>query len=233
MGETMTPFAQDRIRRRLPRSEREKLIIDEAIRFFAEVGFEGQTRALAMRLGVTQPLLYRYFTDKESLIERVYDEVFISGWDQTWEHLLTDRSKPLADRIKSFYQAYHQANFNYERVRLFLFAGLKDQALAERYMAFIHQHLIEPLCHEVRHAAGIIDSSPLRDSEIECVAALHGAVGYVGMRRWVYGAAIPDLERTISTLVDTFLSGALNTFKSLRDDPGPIAEKTAELCPAL
>ncbi len=45
------------LRKRLPREERERLIVDEAVRFFAEVGFEGQTRALAERLGVTQPLL--------------------------------------------------------------------------------------------------------------------------------------------------------------------------------
>ena len=71
--------ADAKIRRRLPRKEREKLIVDEAVKFFAEVGFEGQTRALAQRLGVTQPLLYRYFPDKEALIDRVYREVFLGG----------------------------------------------------------------------------------------------------------------------------------------------------------
>ncbi len=78
-------------RRRLPRNEREKLIVEESIRFFAEVGFEGQTRALAARLGVTQPLLYRYFPDKDSLIDRVYTEVFLESWEESWSKLLADQ----------------------------------------------------------------------------------------------------------------------------------------------
>ena len=46
---------------RLSRAERERQIIQAAIRFFAEVGFAGRTRELAERAGITQPLLYRYF----------------------------------------------------------------------------------------------------------------------------------------------------------------------------
>ena len=75
--------------RRLPKAsatqERERLIVEEAVRFFAEVGFDGQMRALAERLGVTQPLLYRYFADKEALIERVFDEVYMKRWRPEWE----------------------------------------------------------------------------------------------------------------------------------------------------
>ena len=49
----------------------EKMIVEEAIRFFAEAGFAGQTRELARRLDVTQPLLFQYFPTKDDLIERV------------------------------------------------------------------------------------------------------------------------------------------------------------------
>ena len=63
-------------RRRLSPTVREQQIVDEAIQFFAEVGFGGRTRELAKRIGITQPLLYRYFPTKEELIDRVFDEVF-------------------------------------------------------------------------------------------------------------------------------------------------------------
>lgn len=202
-------------RRRLPRVERERLIIDEAVKFFAEVGFEGQTRALADRLGVTQPLLYRYFPDKESLIERVYSEVFEGGWDSAWETRLSDRTRPLSQRIIEFYRAYISVNFNFERVRLFLFAGLKDQAIANRYLDFVRQHLFVPLCRELRAEAGLPERAPT-EAEIECVAGLHGAVGYVGMRRWVYNAPVPeDLDGVISALVTSFLAGAPQAFRDL------------------
>src|SRR3546814_5109285 len=66
---------------RLPRAERERLIVEGAVQFFAEVGFGGDTRELAKRLNITHPLLFRYFASKNALIERVYQEVFIGRWN--------------------------------------------------------------------------------------------------------------------------------------------------------
>jgi len=71
-------------RRRLSPTVREQQIVDEAIQFFAEVGFGGRTRELAKRIGITQPLLYRYFPTKEELIDRVFDEVFVQPLDRGW-----------------------------------------------------------------------------------------------------------------------------------------------------
>ena len=46
-------------RRRLAPEDREHEIVQSAISFFARHGFEGSTRDLAQRLGVSQSLLYR------------------------------------------------------------------------------------------------------------------------------------------------------------------------------
>ena len=62
-------------KKRLTPSDREQEIIDEAVQFFAEFGFNGRTRDLAKRIVITQPLLYRYFPTKDDLIERVFKEV--------------------------------------------------------------------------------------------------------------------------------------------------------------
>jgi AcrR family transcriptional regulator len=204
------------IRRRLPRNEREKLIVAEAISFFAEVGFEGQTRALAQRLGVTQPLLYRYFPDKEALIERVYAEVFVEGWQEGWGRILTDRTRPLRERLIDLYAAYAQANFSYERVRLFMFASLKDRTIANRYLAFVRDALFVPLCRELRVESGEDPAAPISELEIECAAGLHGAIGYVGMRRWIFDAQMPEeVSNVLGSLIDTFLSGAPAVFAGL------------------
>lgn len=211
MNQAVTP-----IRRRLPRLEREKLIVDEAIRFFAEVGFEGQTRALANRLGVTQPLLYRYFPDKEALIDRVYSEVFMGGWENGWSALLKDRSLPLKERLVSLYVSYTQAHFSYERVRLFMFASLKDREIANRYLGFIRETLFMPLVMEIRAEAKLDLNRPVSEFEIECVAGLHGAIGYVGMRRWIYDDAVPtEVSAVVSSLITTFLEGAPSAFAAL------------------
>ena len=214
--------ASPAIRRRLPRREREKLIVAEAVKFFAEVGFEGQTRALAQRLGVTQPLLYRYFPDKDALIERVYKEVFLEGWNSDWNLVLADRSIPLVERVVSFYLNYTKANFSYERVRLFMFAGLKDESIANRYMAYVRENLFVPLCREMRVEAGLVSDAPPSPLEIEMVAGLHGAISYVGLRRWVYKTQTPeDMDLVVTHLIQSYLSGmpeAFRTFARMEGD---------------
>src|SRR3546814_4311648 len=74
---------------RLPRAERERLIVEGAVQFFAEVGFGGDTRELANRLNITHPLLFRYFASKNALIERVYQEEFIGRWNPYWEIVIS------------------------------------------------------------------------------------------------------------------------------------------------
>lgn len=215
----MTDTTNTQARRRLPRSERERLIVDEAIRFFAEVGFEGQTRALANRLGVTQPLLYRYFPDKESLIDRVYSEVFVGGWENGWSDLLKNRARPLNERLIDLYVSYTQANFSYERVRLFMFASLKDRDIANRYLGFIREALFVPLVREIRHEARLNAERPVSEFEIECVAGLHGAIGYVGMRRWIYDTPMPaEVAKVIASLIATFLQGAPAAFAAIEHE---------------
>ena len=81
--------------KRLTGPEREKHIAQEAVKYFAEVGFVGDTRELAQRLGVTQSLLYKYFPSKEALINRVYEEVYLGRWNPFWESVVKDRTIPL------------------------------------------------------------------------------------------------------------------------------------------
>jgi len=85
-------------RKRMKREDRDREIAAAAVAFFAEVGFDGDTRELARRLGVTQSLIFRYFPSKAALIERVYQEVYVGRWNPYWETIIADRSVPLQDR---------------------------------------------------------------------------------------------------------------------------------------
>jgi AcrR family transcriptional regulator len=58
--------------RRLAREDREELIVQKAIKYFATHGFGASTRDLAKEIGVSQPLLNRYFPNKEALADRVF-----------------------------------------------------------------------------------------------------------------------------------------------------------------
>jgi AcrR family transcriptional regulator len=198
-------------RRRLAPEARERLIADAAIRFFAEHGFEGQTRELARRIGITQPLLYRYFPSKEALIERVYQEVFVGHWNPRWEELLADRRMPLRERLLAFYRDYARTILTYEWVRLFTFSGLKGLDLNARYLKLLRDRIFPRVVAEVRHAHGRPDPSevPIAEAEIEIVWSLHAAIFYLGVRRWIYDLPIPeDLDRAVADKVAAFLEGA-------------------------
>jgi AcrR family transcriptional regulator len=199
-------------RRRLSPEEREAQIVDGAIRFFAEVGFAGQTRELAQRLGITQPLLYRYFPTKQDLIERVYEEVFIGRWKPEWEALISDRALPLRERLIAFYRAYAADALTYEWIRIYMFAGLAGENLNRRYIELLEGRLLIPVCTEIRHAAGAPrpDRLPISGLEIEAAWNIHAAVFYYFVRKFIYRARVePDLAAYIADTVDRTLDGAL------------------------
>lgn len=202
---------ESRRRKRLPRSEREQMIVEEAIRFFAEVGFEGQTRELARRLGITQPLIFRYFPTKEDLIERVYQEVYLSRWNPWWEDLLEDRSLSLIERLTDFYKAYTKAIFTYEWVRIFVYSGLKGVNINKRYLALIRDRVLKRIMRELRaaHALPTPEDVPFSEAELELAWGLHGSIFYIAIRKWIYEVAIPsDIEAVIAAEVESFANGA-------------------------
>ncbi len=200
------------------------MIVDGAIRFFAEVGFDGQTRELARRLGVTQPLLYRYFPSKEHLIERVYEAVYLRRWNVEWERRIVDRERPLEQRLIEFYQAYARAIFNYEWLRIFIFAGLKGVNINRRYLRIIRERLLKPICGEVRAEAGLPppERIPITSEELEMVWSLHGGFFYMAMRKWIYNVAMTqDLDGAIAREVRMFVRGAPSVFADILAAPEP------------
>lgn len=208
-------------RKRLRRNEREQMIVDEAIRFFAEVGFEGQTRKLAQRLGITQPLIFRYFPTKEDLIERVYQEVYLSRWNPWWEELLEDRSLSLGERLTEFYRAYTKAIFTYEWVRIFVYSGLKGVNINKRYLALIRERVLKRIMGELRAAHGLPppDELPFTETELELAWGLHGRIFYIAIRKWIYEVDIPsDIESVIAAEVESFLNGAPKVISRLIAD---------------
>ncbi len=208
-------------RKRLPRGEREQMIVQEAIRFFAEVSFEGQTRELARRLGITQPLIFRYFPTKEDLIERVYQEVYLSRWNPWWEELLEDRSKPLTERLATFYKDYTKAIFTYEWVRIFVHSGLKGVNINRRYLALIRDRVLKRIMTEVRAEQNLPtpEEVPFSEREIELAWGLHGGVFYIAIRKWIYDFDIPEeIDGVLEATVESFVQGAPTVMRKLLQD---------------
>jgi AcrR family transcriptional regulator len=190
------------VRRRLPPEERRRQIVDEAVRFFAEVGLEGKTRDLAKRLGVTQSLIFNYFATKDELIEAVYETVYLDRLSPDWPERLTDRSQPLRARLLSFYTEYSALIFEHEWMRIFMFSGLEGATLNRRYLEHLGDVILRPVLAETAAV-----SSGTVQPTMEDVWNLHGGIVYIGIRQHIYRMPAPENpDDIIARAVDKYLS---------------------------
>ena len=167
-------------RKRLSSDERRAEFVQKAIEFFAEEGFTSSTRELAKRLGVTQPLLYRYFDSKDELIAEVYETVYVRRWRPEWDEMLADRSVALRERLINFYLAYTEVVFQRDWMRIFLFAGLKGGEINRRYIDRVRGSILEPIIRECRHRNDL-STGQVTDDEIELAWSVHGGIYYYGV----------------------------------------------------
>jgi AcrR family transcriptional regulator len=202
------PEIETSVTRRLAPEVRERQIVLKAIEHFATHGFSGSTRELARQLGVTQPLLYRYFPSKEALIDRVYDEVY--QWDSSWENLIKDRSVPIQERMVRFYSAYSTVILRREWIRIFIFAGLTREGINSKYLSRLRERVFLPVMAEIRAAYDLSAPSGTKQREIdlELIWSLHASIFYLGVRKWIYGLPVTDdIDEHIARQVDAFLNG--------------------------
>jgi len=210
--------------RRRPAGEaREKAIVEAAVQFFAEVGFDGDTRELARRVGVTQSLIFKYFPSKAALIERVYQEVYVGRWNPYWEVIIADRRVPLEERLTRLYSDYAKTALTWDWVRLFMFSGLKGEAINQRYLQFLRSRVLEPVALELRAELGLPGPQvvPLSELEIELVWGINARIFYFGQRRWIFDVPLEaDLDTLIRLTLHHFMAGARAVL------PGLVAPKT-------
>ena len=201
---------------RLQPHDREKQILDAAIQFYSEVGMRGTTRELATRLGVTQGLIYRYFPDKEALITRVYEAVFVERWAPNWEESLKDRDQPLRRRFVKFYFNYARVIHTREWVRIFLLSGFEQHAIQGKYRLLLEKRLMPILVEEMRkHFNVTYQNKKISEGEIELIKSLQAMIFHLGVRKWIYCVPVPpDTEEQISIYVDMFLFGLKSLYKN-------------------
>lgn len=208
--------ARTAARSRLSPEDRERRIVDGAIAYFSEVGFSGQTRELSRQLGITQPLLYRYFPSKQALIERVFKEVFLGRWNPRWLLDIEDHSRSLHQRLLGFYQDYAHATYRPEWIRIYMYAGLSDTGFNRRYIGLIQRRLLTAICRELRRHCGINSKKPVTRAEIEFVWKLHGGMFYYAIRRFVYRAPVEeDFAASADHAIRAFLAGARAVYPEL------------------
>lgn len=229
MKKTESPHAgaasRPKRRVRLPASQRRNAIINGAVQFFAAHGFGGQTRDLAKSLGVTQPLLYRYFPSKKHLIDAVYQRVFLSNWSLAWEEGLKDRPRPLQERLIDFYNDYTARVFNYEWIRIYLFSGLAGESINRNYIDMLESRILVTICKEFRFELGVADNAPITPQELEIVWQAQGGLFYYGIRKFVYGIAPKE---SITSMVELVVEDLVVAFERILTGKKPTPRKSAK-----
>ncbi len=178
-----------------------------AIQYFSEVGFAGDTTGLARQLGVAQPLLYRYFQNKEALVERVFQETFLSNWNPLWEEMILAPQRPVASRLVEFHRDFARVHLRRERVRLSLFFALHGWDMSP-YFRVMRQRVYEPIAVSLREFSGLASSDQLFSvKEIELAKTVVEKIQYYGIRQWVYGLPVPEIEPVIQASVTSLLEG--------------------------
>jgi AcrR family transcriptional regulator len=208
------------VKRRMKREDRDREIVQAAVAFFAEVGFDGDTRELARRLGVTQSLIFRYFPTKAALIERVYQEVYVGRWNPYWEAIIADRDVPLESRLLRLYKDYARVALTYDWVRIFMFSGLRGEDINTRYLNFLRNRVLAPIAAELRAELGLpgFDRVPLMEEEVELVWGINARVFYLGQRLWIFNSPLAlDLDTIIEQTIASFMHGAREIVPRLID----------------
>lgn len=193
--------------KRMPYAERRAQILEKATELFAEYGLTAQTRALAAECGISQRLLYRFFPTKEDLLKEVYDATILGAFQAVWFAELSDRKKPMSERLNKFYIDYLDAVLGRRWLRLFLYSSLAEADMAPNYISSIITKLTETIVMETAHEKGIaLDLGPEEIHEIGWT--IHGSISHYAIRRHLYQAsqAVPQ-EAVVATHVRLFLSG--------------------------
>lgn len=191
--------------KRMSPSDRKEHIISAAVELFAEVGFDGSTRDIAERAEITQPLLYRYFPNKETLIEAVYARVFLERWNPRWDVLLEDRCISVRERFQNFYEEYTQTIFDPVWLRISNFAALREAGIHDWYNQVVEEMILKRLVRERRFELTQDDSFYVSREELEKPWILHGGLLHYGVRRHV-------LKFEVNKNTSLVIAGALDMY---------------------
>jgi AcrR family transcriptional regulator len=197
---------RSKVTQRLPRAERQALVLAKAADYFAEHGLDAQTRAIAQVCGVSQRLLYSLFPSKAALIEEVYNREIAGIFKAIWFVGLKDRSVPLEARLIAFYRDYYETLLTRRWLRLFLYSSLAGLQMAPTYSNAVVAHALEIVVTEAAHDTGRA-VPPTTDELTEVGWILHGAVSHLAIRRRIYvnDNAMPA-EDVIAMTVRAFLA---------------------------
>ena len=111
--------------------------------------------------------------------------------------MLTDRARPLRERLVEFYDQYTNVIMQPEWMRLYLFAGLRGVEITGLYIARVEERIIRPVMLEMAAEHGTVVTPENEARLLELAWSLQGGIFYYGVRKYVYGTAVHQEKRQV------------------------------------
>jgi hypothetical protein len=100
-----------------------------------------------------------------------------------------------------------------EWVRIFVYSGLGDGYIPDRYIGPLNAHPIPRILRETRRHLGVSLRPKPRERETKLIWGMHGGIFYIGIRRWVYNQPMPsNIDQVIADRVRAYLASAVDLF---------------------
>jgi len=202
-------MASAKLRRVLNRDRLEADIIAEAVRVFAESGYEGASVAtIAENVGLSKQNLMYYFPSKQALYQRVLDDV-LDNWLERMANLAAPDGEP-ADVLRAYIKA--KLDFSREHplasrvyaMEVISGAPMYGQQIRERVVPLVHKDIevferwiAEGRIARVNATHLLFSIWAMTQSYADFAAQMHLVLG----ARELTAADFADAEETICKLV--------------------------------
>jgi AcrR family transcriptional regulator len=197
-----------------PATEKEKAIIEAAVKLFGERGIDGATTAQIAKLaGVTEKTLFRYFPSKSDLVKRVlFPSLLRDGLNRSWEALealLRQKNPDFKEWYKSFTTVrLGIASKNPPLTRTVLMEVVENEELRTAVAALWQAHIRQPL---VGGLTSMQESGTLRkEVNVETLARMIQCmnIGYFVTRHIFAPSAAWDDDAEIEWMGDILANGS-------------------------
>lgn len=203
-------------RKRLAPDERRNQIVQEAITLLAERGAAFNTRELASRLNISHPLLFRYFSSRDEIVDAVFNTVYIGRLSPDILKELDDQATGIVRKWIRFYEKYAPSIFDRTWVRIFISSALQEDVISRRYFEIAVLPLITRLAEDTEKYCFDRLAEPgssARMISIELAWMTHSSLFYNGLRRWVYQLEVPDeIVPVMNARIRAHFAGAIAAY---------------------
>lgn len=186
-------------------SKKEK-IVSAALRLFCEKGYEATSvREIVEAVGVTKPVLYYYFKNKDELFRHII-EAALHPFDEAQTEICSRAGTPFWDKLEELVELHiHWAVVDPDRVRFLhaiFFSGLYKEVFDFESQWRVYFEEVKVLFQQAQDDGVVRD-----DMSPESLTTIFTGMAHEAMRSRVYCPGLVEVPPTSQEVVSTIKRG--------------------------